>query len=99
MNNMEYTMLNDIWYDPALLTEDDEDHKNFEESLIDKLIEARESKGLTQKELAERAGIKHSAVARLERMKAVPHTKTLFRVLRPLGYTLEIVQNRKTEEV
>ena len=42
---------------------------NFEAELIGKMIEARQQKGLSQRELAELAGVKQPAIARLERMK------------------------------
>jgi len=64
---------------------------NFEISLIGKMIEAREEKGLSQRELAELSGIKQPAIARLESMKTTPQIDTLFKVLHPLGYTIEIV--------
>ena len=64
---------------------------NFEIALIGKMIEAREEKGLSQRELAELSGIKQPAIARLESMKATPQIDTLFKVLHPLGYTMEIV--------
>lgn len=64
---------------------------NFEISLIGKMIEAREGKGLSQRELAEISGVRQPAIARLERMKATPQIATLFKVLHPLGYTIEIV--------
>jgi len=64
---------------------------NFEISLIGKMIEAREEKGLSQRELAEVSGVKQPAIARLESMKATPQIDTLFKVLHPLGYTIEIV--------
>lgn len=63
----------------------------FETKLISKLIEARESKGLSQRELAEISGIKQPAIARLENMRSTPQINTLFRLLAPLGYTLSIV--------
>ncbi len=63
----------------------------FEVELIGKLIEAREAGGLTQKQLAEAAGVKQSAVARLETLKATPRIDTLFKVLTPMGYKLAIV--------
>jgi transcriptional regulator with XRE-family HTH domain len=88
---MEYTTFNDLWNDPELLSETDRERVRFEASLISKLVEARESIGLTQKELAERSGLTQSAIARLENMKATPQIDTLFRVLEPLGYTLVIV--------
>jgi len=70
---------------------------NFEVSLIGKMIEAREEKGLSQRELAEISGIKQPAIARLESLKATPQIDTLFKVLYPLGYTLEIVPVNKVE--
>ena len=65
----------------------------FEVELIGKLIEARESKGFTQEQLAEASGLKQSAVARLESMKATPQIDTLFKILTPMGYKLTIVPN------
>ena len=63
----------------------------FEVELIGKLIEAREANGLTQEQLAKAAGIKQSALARLESVKATPQIDTLFKVLTPMGYKLTIV--------
>ena len=67
----------------------------FEVELIGKLIEAREQKGFTQAQLAEAAGIKQSAVARMESLKATPQIDTLFKVLTPMGYKLAIVPNEE----
>ncbi len=63
----------------------------FEIALIGKVIEAREAKGISQRELAELSGIKQPAIARLERMQTTPQIDTLFKLLRPLGYTIKIV--------
>jgi len=63
----------------------------FEVELIGKLIAAREAKGLTQQQLAEAAGIKQSAIARMETLKATPQIDTLFKVLTPMGFKLTIV--------
>ena len=68
----------------------------FEVDLIGKLIEARETKGFTQAQLAEAAGIKQSAIARMENLKATPQIDTLFKVLMPLGYKLAIVPNEES---
>lgn len=59
-------------------------------ALIGKMIEAREEKGLSQRELAELSGVKQPAIARLESMKAMPQIDTLLKLLIPLGYTLSI---------
>jgi len=69
---------------------------DFEVELIGKLIEAREARGLTQKKLAEAAGIKQSALARLENLKSTPQIDTLFKILTPIGYKLTIVPNDDT---
>lgn len=66
-------------------------YKNFEIDLIGKMIEAREEKGLSQRELAQISGVKQPAIARLESMKTTPRIDTLFKILNPLGYTISIV--------
>lgn len=63
----------------------------FEVELIGKMIEARESRGLTQDRLAEESGLKQSAIARLESMKSTPRIDTVIKVLTPMGYKLAIV--------
>lgn len=68
---------------------------NFEVELIGKMIEARERKGLSQRDLAEISGIKQPAIARLESMKSTPQIDTLLRLLVPLGLTLQIVPLNK----
>lgn len=68
---------------------------NFEAELIGKMIEARQQKGLSQRELAELAGVKQPAIARLEGLKATPQLDTLFKILTPLGYTLSIMPLQK----
>ena len=67
----------------------------FEVELIGKLIEIREQKGFTQAQLAEAAGVKQSAVARMESLKATPQIDTLFKILTPMGYKLAIVPSKK----
>jgi len=88
----------DLWNDPNFIGQEQKYKIELEAQLIGKLIEARETKGLTQKELAEQAGIKQSAIARLENMRATPQIDTLFKVLTPLGYTLAIVPVQSAEE-
>ncbi len=68
---------------------------NFEVELIGKMIEAREKKGLSQRDLAELSGVKQPAIARLESMKATPQIDTLLKILAPLGYTLSITPIKK----
>ena len=83
--------LSDYMNDESRVSPTERERINFEVALIGKMIEAREEKGLSQRELAEISGIKQPAIARLESLKATPQIDTLFKVLYPLGYTLEIV--------
>lgn len=81
----------DFYNDDANVTPAQRAKIEFEVELIGMLVKARESKGMTQSELAEAAGLKQSAVARLESLKATPQIDTLFKVLTPMGYKLAIV--------
>ena len=81
----------DFYNDDANVSPAERAKIDFEVELIGKLIEAREASGLTQAQLAEAAGVKQSAVARLETLKATPQIDTLFKVLTPMGYKLAIV--------
>jgi transcriptional regulator with XRE-family HTH domain len=91
IGSTEYTTFNDLWNDRELINDAEKARIEFEVALIGKLIEARDSKGVTQQELARMTGLKQSAIARLESMKSTPQIDTLFKILKPLGYTLAIV--------
>lgn len=58
--------------------------------VIDAIITARAEGNLTQRELAERCGMKQSAFARLESGNANPTIETLQRVAKGLGKRLRI---------
>jgi ribosome-binding protein aMBF1 (putative translation factor) len=90
-----FTTFDDLW-EASNLTQSEKDEIQLKIDLAGKLIEAREQKGISQKRLAEMSGLKQPAIARLERMKATPQVDTLFRVLKPLGYTLAIVPDERT---
>ena len=98
INGRTYTTFEDIW-EESNLTQAEKDEIELKIALTGKLIEARVQKGISQKRLAEMSGLKQPAIARLERMGATPQIDTLFKVLKPLGYTLAIVpvQPKATE--
>lgn len=91
INGEEFTTLDDYLNDESRVSKSEKAQIEFEAELIGKLIEAREMKGLSQRDLAEMSGVKQPAIARLESMRATPQIDTLFKVLNPLGYTLSIV--------
>jgi ribosome-binding protein aMBF1 (putative translation factor) len=94
INGDTFTTFDDIW-EASNLTQAEKDEIEFETKLMGKIIEARERKGISQKRLAEMSGLKQPAIARLERMQATPQVDTLFKVLKPLGYTLAIVPEER----
>ena len=53
------------------------------------LRDGRRHAGLTQRELAGKAGIPQETIARIERGRADPRVKTLDRLLEACGYGLE----------
>ena len=59
-------------------------------ALIRAIIEQRAKKGLTQKELARRAGTKQSAIARFEAGGSNPTLDFMRRLSRALGVTLSV---------
>lgn len=81
----------DFYNDDQNVSQSERAKIEFEVELIGKLIAAREAKGMTQAQLATAAGVKQSAVARLESLKATPQIDTLFKMLTPMGYKLTIV--------
>ena len=75
--------------------QDPEFRKAWEETELEyqvarQLIAARLKKGLTQKELAEKAGTTQSAIARIENGRQNISLKLLNRVARALGSGVEI---------
>lgn len=87
----KHMTFNEMFNDNEFVSPEERERINFEVSLIGKIIEARESKGLSQRELAELSGVKQPAIARMESMKSTPQIDTLIKLLMPLGYTLAIV--------
>ena len=59
-------------------------------ALIGELIEARESRGISQKKLEELSGVKQPIIARMEKGYTSPQIETVLKVLAPLGKTLYI---------
>lgn len=87
----KHQTFDEMFNDDEYVSPEEREQINFEVSLIGKMIEAREAKGLSQRELAKLSGVKQPAIARMESMKSTPQINTLIKVLIPLGYTLEIV--------
>jgi len=74
---------------------EDDDELRLEMEIIEATIEARKKANMTQRELSEKSGIKQPSIAKIEKMKHLPQTTTLLKLLRPLGYTLKVVPLKK----
>lgn len=94
----KHLTFNEMFNDDEYVSPEERERINFEVSLIGKIIEAREAKGLSQRELAELSGVKQPAIARMESMKSTPQIDTLIKLLMPLGYTLAIVPLNQTSQ-
>jgi len=72
---------------------------NLRIALVGEIINSRQERGLTQKQLEEMSGVKQPIIARLEKGTTDPQLSTLLKVLAPLGKTLTIVpiENSQTK--
>jgi predicted transcriptional regulator len=74
-----------------LYTTEEIEENNLQAKLICELVKARREQAISQRDLETISGITQSAIARLEKGVTSPTLDTLFKVLIPLGKTLEIV--------
>ena len=65
-------------------------------AIIETLVDARITQGLTQRQLAKKSGIKQSAIARIERVQVIPRLDTVLRIANCLGVTIT-ADNASTE--
>lgn len=74
--------------DPAFAQEWEDQEP--ERQLMTEIIAARKAKGLSQKELAERCGMKPSNLSRIENGNGNPSLTTLLKIAHGLGKQLKI---------
>ena len=75
----------------ASVTQNDWDEIDFQVRLIGEILDARKEKGLTQAELDALCGVNQTHIARIKNNRADPQLSTIFKILRPLGKTLAVV--------
>ena len=59
--------------------------------IVGKIIEARHSREISQRELEEQSGVPQAVISRFEKNSTDPKLTTVLRILKPLGYKLAIV--------
>ncbi|ATY84501.1 XRE family transcriptional regulator [Kyrpidia spormannii] len=80
-------------------TKEEQRLNDFLAELIGAMVLRRRQLGLTQEQLAEKAGVKQSAIARLETGNAVPRLDTLIRIADALDLRLKLVPEEAGREL
>ena len=97
---MKSVSFDEVWEE--LKNEDEESRMVFQTAedtakLINRLVGERIRQGLTQEELAQKAGLKQSAVARMENVKSIPRLDTILKVANALGLEMTFTQKVRIE--
>lgn len=71
--------------------------QDLEYEFICEFISLRKEKGLTQKNLAELAGVVREKIAKIETGLNSPQLNSLIQLLEPIGYTVKIVPMNKKD--
>ena len=82
-------------YKEYVKTIDDTDKHDMEAieeqaQIITAIIKQRNSKGMSQRELAKLCNMPHSSIARIETMKTAPNIDTLLKIFHNLGLKLTV---------
>ena len=81
------------------ISEKEKESMEIVAQLIADIIDQRLKMGLSQQELAEKCGVKQSAIARLESMKATPQLDTLSKIVKPLGLKIQLIPVQEQESL
>jgi len=65
--------------------------------LVDEIRDIREELGLTQRDLADKTGLKQSAIARMESGGAIPRLDTVLRVALAMGFKFKLIKGEELD--
>lgn len=90
---MKYSPIGDSWedFEREIFTPEEIAESDLRVALISELIDARNERGITQRELEKMSGVSQPVIARMESGSTVPDLDTVLKVLAALGKTLAIV--------
>jgi predicted transcriptional regulator len=96
INGVEYNDLNDLLkmnkFSNAEIAE-----MRLKAEIVDKLLQARKGKGITQHELENISGVSRPLISRIEKGHVDPQLTTILKILKPLGFTLAVVPEHKVK--
>ena len=96
---MGINLFEDLGYDSdSIEVKDAREVSSMYSSVIDALVECRESSGLKQKEVAKRMGTSQSSVSEFENVNADARFSTLIRYAQAVGCELVIEVSQPSEE-
>lgn len=74
------------------LTKQDIEEMEELASIISAIIDRRKELGISQRDLADKCGIPHSTIARIEACVVRPNVETIIKIMKPLGLTLSVTR-------
>ena len=92
VNGYTFETFSDTWAEPGFLTPEEKAVIELKTEIFGAFLDARETQGLTQAQLAEKAHMTQPEIARLEKPDSNPKIDTLLRATIPLGYKLSLVR-------
>lgn len=95
---MSYSPIGSSWddFEKKAFTAEEIAESDLRVALICELIDARNEKGLSQRDLEELSGVSQPVIARVEKGKTNPTLDTVMKLLAPLGKRLAIVPMENT---
>ena len=90
---MKYKPLGDNCdeFEKEIFTPEEIAESDLRVALISELIDARNEKGISQRELEQLSGVSQPVIARMESGATIPKLDTVMKVLAALGKTLAVV--------
>ena len=92
MSKRKISPLGTSWeeFEKSIYTPEEIAESDLRVALVNEIIQARQEKGITQKQLEEMSGVRQPVIARLEKGTTDPQLTTVMKVLHSLGKTLVI---------
>lgn len=88
----------DIKAEIRSISQAEKDQLDLTAKLISQIVRRRLEQGLTQAEVAERAGLSQTYIARIENMSVVPRIDTLLKIAQGLRLNVQLIPEEFFDE-